>query len=196
MKSTSDASRPVPPRSRPTRLLRPSSQASTTGLRTCARTARPHRCSGKRAQFHSLRCPPPPPQITAGGWVWVYNTAATFRHGLWKGADNKVLKEKLSLNWTGPFTMTAVGPSSAADTPDGRPLGDKLPYLDLPSNISGPAAKPRVTVHVASLAPTRTMLTTYLGISLPALRNMSYTPSRSSRLHTTSPRMTSPTFRS
>ena len=32
------------------------------------------------------------------------------------------------------------------DTPDGRPLGDKLLYLDLPSNLSGPAAKPRVTV--------------------------------------------------
>ena len=31
-------------------------------------------------------------------------------------------------------------------TPDGRPLGDKLLYLDLPSNLSGPAAKPRVTV--------------------------------------------------
>ena len=42
----------------------------------------------------------------------------------------------------------------------------------------------------------RTMLTTYLGISLPALRNMSYTPSRPSRLHTTSPRMTSPPLRS
>ena len=63
-----------------------------------------------------------------------------------ENADNKVLKEKLSLNWTGPFKILAVDPSSAADTPDGRPLGDKLLYLDLPSNLSGPAAKPRVTV--------------------------------------------------
>ena len=63
-----------------------------------------------------------------------------------KGADNKVLREKLSLNWTGPFKITAVGPAPAADTPDGRPLGDKLLYLDLPSNLSGPAAEPRVTV--------------------------------------------------
>ena len=147
MKSTSDASRAPPPRPRPTRLLRPRSRASTTGLRTCARTARPHRCSGKRAQFRSLRCPHPPPQIkTAGGWVWVYNTAATICQGLHKGADHKVLKEKLSLNWTGPSKIFAVGPSSAADTPDGRPLGDKLLYLDLPSNLSGLAAKPRVTV--------------------------------------------------
>ena len=86
------------------------------------------------------------PKYMAGGWVWIYNTAATIRQGLRKSADNKVLKEKLSLNWTGPFKILAAGPSPAADTPDGRPLGDKLLYLDLPSNISGPAAKPRVTV--------------------------------------------------
>ena len=86
------------------------------------------------------------PKYMAGGWVWIYNTAATIRQGLRKSADNKVLKEKLSLNWTGPFKILAAGPSPAADTPDGRPLGDKLLYLDLPSNLSGPAAKPRVTV--------------------------------------------------
>ena len=86
------------------------------------------------------------PQYAAGGWVWVCNTAATIRQGLRKGADNKILKEKLSLNWTGPFKIIAVGPAPAVDTPDGRPLGDKLLYLDLPSNLSGPAAKPRVTV--------------------------------------------------
>ena len=74
------------------------------------------------------------------------STAVTIRRGLRKGADNKVLKEKLSPNWTGPFKIIAVGLFSAADTPDGHPLGDKLLYLDLPSNLSGPAAKPRVTV--------------------------------------------------
>ena len=63
-----------------------------------------------------------------------------------KGADYKVLKEKLSLNWTGPFKITAVGSSLVADTPNGRPLGDKLLYLDLPSNLSGASAKPCVTV--------------------------------------------------
>ena len=66
------------------------------------------------------------PQYAAGGWVWVYNTAATIRQGLRKGADNKILKEKPSLNWTGPFKIIAVGPAPAANTPDGRPLGDKL----------------------------------------------------------------------
>ena len=82
----------------------------------------------------------------AGGWVWVYNTAATIRQGLRKCVDNKVLKEELSLDWTGPFKIVDVGPSPAANQPDGHPLGDKLLYLDLPSNLSGPAAKPRVTV--------------------------------------------------
>ena len=86
------------------------------------------------------------PKYTAGGWVWVYNAAATIRQCLRKGADNKVLKEKLSLNWTGPLKIIVVGLSSAADTPDGRPRGDKLLYLDLPSFCFGPAAKPRVTV--------------------------------------------------
>ena len=86
------------------------------------------------------------PKYVAGGWVWVYNTAATIRQGLHKGVDNKVLKEKLPLNWTGPFKIIAVGPSPAATQPDERPLGDKLLYFALPSNLSGPAAKPRVTV--------------------------------------------------
>ena len=71
----------------------------------------------------------------------------TIRQELRKGADNKVFREKLSLNWTGPFKIIAVGPAPAADTPDGRPLGDKLLYLDLLSNLSGPAAEPRATNH-------------------------------------------------
>ena len=57
-----------------------------------------------------------------------------------------IIKEKKDLNWTGPFKIVAVGPSPTDNQPDGRPLGDKLLYLDLPSSLSGPAAKPRVTV--------------------------------------------------
>ena len=38
------------------------------------------------------------PKYVAGGWVWVYNTAATIRQGLRKDVDNKVLEEKLSLH--------------------------------------------------------------------------------------------------
>ena len=61
------------------------------------------------------------------------------------GADHKVPKENFSLNWTGPFKVLTVGSCSAVDTPDAHPLGDKLLYLDLPSNLSGPAANPRVS---------------------------------------------------
>ena len=78
------------------------------------------------------------PKYVAGGWVWAYNTTATIRKGLRNGVDSKVLKGKLSLNWTGSFKIIAVGPSPAANQPDGRPLGDKLLYLDLPPNLSRP----------------------------------------------------------
>ncbi|CAN0512005.1 unnamed protein product, partial [Laminaria digitata] len=40
---------------------------------------------------------------------------------------------RLSLNWIGPFKILAVGPAPASDTPDNRPLHDKLLFLDLPS---------------------------------------------------------------
>ena len=51
----------------------------------------------------------------------------------------------ISLIWTGPFKILAVGLPTANEPPDRRSLGDIL-HLDLPSHLSGPAAKPRVTV--------------------------------------------------
>ena len=42
--------------------------------------------------------------------------------------------------------VPTAGPCSAADTPDSHQLGKKLLYLNLPANLSGPAATPRVTV--------------------------------------------------
>ena len=86
------------------------------------------------------------PTYVAGDWVWIYNTAAIIRRGLRKGVNNKVLKDTLSFNWTGSFKIVAVGSSPGANQLDGHSLGDKLLYLDLPSNLSGLAAKPRVTV--------------------------------------------------
>ena len=76
----------------------------------------------------------------AGGWLWIYNTAATIRQGAKSGTDASVLKEKLSLNWTGPFKILAVGPSPSDLTPDGRPLAAQLLYLDLPNAMPGPDA--------------------------------------------------------
>ena len=86
------------------------------------------------------------PKYVAGDWVWVDNTAAIIRPGLRKGVANKVLKDKRPLNLTDPFKIVAVGSSPVAHQLDGHSLGDKLLYLDFPSNLSGPAAKPRVTV--------------------------------------------------
>lgn len=60
-------------------------------------------------------------------------------------ADATVLRVKLSLNWTGPFKILEVGP--AASAPDKRPLADKVLYLNLPSDMPGASAKPRVTVE-------------------------------------------------
>ena len=86
------------------------------------------------------------PIYTVSDWVWVYNTAATIRQGVKPGTDTKILKEKLSLNWTGPFKILAVGPSPSDSTPDGRPLTAKLLYLDLPHDMPGPDAHCRVSV--------------------------------------------------
>ena len=84
------------------------------------------------------------PTYAIGGWVWVYNTAATIRQGAKAGTDAKVLKEKLSLNWTWPFKILAIGPSPAEATPDVRPLAAKLLYADLPNDMPGADAPCRV----------------------------------------------------
>ncbi|CAB1115322.1 unnamed protein product [Ectocarpus sp. CCAP 1310/34] len=86
------------------------------------------------------------PQFAVGGWSGVYNTAATIRQGVQKDTDQQVLKAKFALSWTGPHKVLAVGPASADSVPDGRPLARKLLYLDLPSDLSGPAARCRVPV--------------------------------------------------
>ena len=63
--------------------------------------------------------------------------------------DPKVLKAKLALNWTGPYKVLAVGPCSAAQTPDGSPPGSNLLYLDLPSDLTGSvAARQRVGIEL------------------------------------------------
>ena len=53
------------------------------------------------------------------------------------GTDAKVLKAKLSLNWTDPYKILVVGPSPAESTPDARPLAAKLVDLDLHNDIPG-----------------------------------------------------------
>ena len=126
------------------------------------------------------------PKYTAGGWVWVYNTAATIRQGSRKGTDNIVLKEKLSLNWTGPFKILAVGPTSGTTTPTDAPSAINCYTLTYQQTCLVPPPSLASLLHAASLAPTLTMLTTCLDIYQLDLPNMSYMPLRSSRPLTTS----------
>ena len=58
----------------------------------------------------------------------------------------RILKAKLSFNWTGPYKILVVGPCSSADTPDGFPLGAKLLYPDMLSDMFGDNARRRVSV--------------------------------------------------
>ena len=53
---------------------------------------------------------------------------------------------QLALNWAGPYEILAVGLCSAAETPDGSPLGSNLHYLDLPSDMPGSDARRRVAI--------------------------------------------------
>ena len=84
--------------------------------------------------------------FSVNGWAWIYNFAATIRQGAKKGTGAIVLKTKLSFNWISPFKILAMGPGPASAVPDGRPLHDKLLYLDLPSDMFGWDCKPRVSV--------------------------------------------------
>ena len=77
----------------------------------------------------------------------MYYTAATIRQGAKTDTDAKVLKAKLSLNWTGSYKVLAVGLRTPADTSDGSLLGNKLLYLHLPSDTPGADARRRVLVQ-------------------------------------------------
>ena len=61
--------------------------------------------------------------------------------------DAKTLEAKLVPNLTGPYKILAVGPCSAAETPDDSPLGSNHFYYDLLSNLPGSDAHRRVTIE-------------------------------------------------
>ena len=89
----------------------------------------------------------PAPNFDVSDWAWVNNSASTTRQGVKANPDAKLFKAKLALSWTGPHEVLAVGPCSAAETPDGSPLGSKLLYLDLPSELPGSDTRPRVAIE-------------------------------------------------
>ena len=130
------------------------------------------------------------PKFAVGGWVWVYNTAATIPQGVKTDTDAKVLKAKLSLNWTGPYTVLAVGPCTPVDTPNGSPLGGELIYLDLPTDM--PGADARRCVSMQRFKPCANPhdhgdMLRYLsaGLTQYVLNNFSINPPRTTLLKTT-----------
>ena len=106
----------------------------------------------------------PVPEFAVGGWVWVYNPAATIRQGTKTDTDAKVLKAKRSLNWTGPYKFLAAGPCSSADNPHGSPLSAKLLCLDLRSDSPGADARRAFRYNAASPVPTPKIVATCLSI--------------------------------
>ena len=103
------------------------------------------RVNHRNSVFTDALCPAP--NFAVGGWAWVYNSAPTIRQGVKANTDAKVLKAKLALYWTAPCKILAVGPCSAAETPDGSPLGSNLLYLDLPFDLPGSDARRRVAIE-------------------------------------------------
>ena len=108
------------------------------------------------------------PKYVARGWVWVYNTAAPIRQGLRKGVDNKILKETLSLNWTGPSKLSLLAPPQRLPNPTG--VHSETSCYTLTSRQTGPALllNPASQWHDANPAPTLTMHTTCMPRHLPA----------------------------
>ena len=75
---------------------------------------------------------------------FAYNNSVSAGAGL---APNEVHKAKLALKWTALYKMLAVGPCSAAETPDDSPLGSFLLHFDLPSDLPCSDARRRVAVE-------------------------------------------------
>ena len=81
----------------------------------------------------------PAPDVAMGGLAWVYNSASTIRQGVKANTDAKVHTRANSRS-----TGLAVGPCSAAETPDVSPPGSNLLYLDFPSDPTGSDVRRRV----------------------------------------------------
>ena len=135
--------------------------------------------------------PRPPPNFATGGWIWVYNSAATILQGVEANTNAKVFKAKLVLHWTDPYKILAVGPYSAAETPDGLPLGSSLLFLDLPYDLPGSDARRRVAIECCESCANPTTARTCPNIYRRGRRStcsttFSKSPRRTTSLKTTS----------
>ena len=129
------------------------------------------------------------PKYVAGGWVWVYNTAATIRQGLHKGVDNKVLKENYPSTRQYPSKSSLLVPLQRLPNPTGA--HSETSCYTFTSRQTCPALllNPASQGHDANLAPTLTMWTCP-DTFLLASHNTFYMPSPLNHPHTTSLRTT------
>ena len=79
------------------------------------------------------------------GWLGVGVQFFSIPQGVKANTDAKVLKANLRFSGRGRKTV-AGGLCSAAETPDGSPVGSNLLYLDLPSGLAGSDARRRVAI--------------------------------------------------
>ena len=95
------------------------------------------------------------PQYAAGGWVWIYNTAATIRQGLRKGADTKVLTWERELaprgneSWISKPSDTSFLPiGQRVQTTTNPILGNINSCALTPPRASSPAPRANATSQV------------------------------------------------
>lgn len=91
--------------------------------------------------------------------MWVYKVVKTVCQVASVEGDSldKVLIAELTLNWIGLWKRLGVGPSATA--PDDRLIGEKVLYIEYPTDEAGPPPRTRIACLscVANLAPRRTI---------------------------------------
>ena len=66
------------------------------------------------------------------------------RQGAKASTDAKVLRAKIALNGTGSYKIPTVRPCPSGSAPDDSPVGEKLLYLGLPTDMPGADTHRRV----------------------------------------------------
>ena len=119
----------------------------------------------------------PVPKFAVSGWVWVCNTPFTVHQGSKTYTGAKALKAKLSLNWTGPYKVLAVGPCSPADTRTARQSALRFHILIYRLTCPTRMLARAFWYNVASPVPTPTTVAAWRSIFLRGWRNMCSTTS-------------------
>ena len=150
-----------PPKSGPRspHLLRLDDRPPLVRVRSRSRAPCPHSFSRGPPKVRPIRRTASVSQARRWQLGVVYNTAAAICQGANADTDAKILRAKLSLDWTGPYKVLAIGPCSSPDTPEGSPLATKLVYLDLSSDDPARMHAGAFQYNAASPVPTPTTKT-------------------------------------